>query len=84
MNAENHEALPDLEVALKKLEQIVVRMEREKLSIEVAMAEFEAGIRLVGICQQRLQQAEQKVQLLLEGEGKTLLVPYQIDQNTEV
>jgi len=42
----------NLEKALKRLEEIVSHMEKDVLSIELALDEFEKGIRLVRKCQQ--------------------------------
>jgi len=49
---------------LSHLEDLVTRMEDGKLSLEEALSTFETGIRLTRECQQALQQAELKVQIL--------------------
>jgi len=56
----------DFEQALAELEQQVHRLEGGELSLEDALKAFESGVRLTRQCQQALDQAEQKVQLLLE------------------
>lgn len=55
----------DFEQALAELEQQVHRLEGGDLPLEEALAAFESGVRLTRQCQQALDQAEQKVQLLL-------------------
>ncbi|MEL0028246.1 MAG: exodeoxyribonuclease VII small subunit [Perlucidibaca sp.] len=55
----------DFERALAELEQQVHRLEGGELSLEDALQAFESGVRLTRQCQQALDQAEQKVQLLL-------------------
>lgn len=61
-------ALPDFERALAELESIVERLEGGDLSLEESLRCFERGIVLARTCQQALREAEQKVQILLEGE----------------
>ncbi|MDZ7736996.1 MAG: exodeoxyribonuclease VII small subunit [Gammaproteobacteria bacterium] len=63
----------DFEKALKELEQLVEKMEEGELSLEESLKHFERGIALTRACQQALQSAEQKVQILLnEGDKQNL------------
>lgn len=55
---------------LSRLEDLVTRMEDGKLSLEEALSTFETGIRLTRECQQALQQAELKVQILTSPDGQ--------------
>ncbi len=59
----------NFEAAIEDLENIVEQMEEGDLSLEEAMLEFEKGVKLTRECQQALQQAEQKVKILLEKQG---------------
>ena len=59
-------ATPALETALDNLESLVERMESGELTLEESLKAFEEGVRLSRDCQQALQQAEQKVRILLE------------------
>ena len=52
------------EDALKKLETIVAAMESEDLPLEVLLAKYEEGTRLARICQEKLAEAELKIQQL--------------------
>jgi len=52
------------EEALKKLEGIVETMESGELPLEALLARFEEGTRLVKICQEKLAEAELKIQQL--------------------
>ena len=54
------------EEAFKRLEQIVGNLESGDLSLEESMKLFEEGIRLTEACKSRLEDAEQKIQLLLK------------------
>jgi len=52
------------EEALKKLETIVESMESEDLPLETLLARYEQGTRLARLCQEKLGDAELKVQQL--------------------
>jgi exodeoxyribonuclease VII small subunit len=52
------------EEALKKLETIVTTMESEDLPLEALLAKYEEGTRLARTCQEKLAEAELKIQEL--------------------
>jgi exodeoxyribonuclease VII small subunit len=52
------------EEALKKLEAIVSAMEGEDLPLETLLAKYEEGTRLAKACQDKLAEAELKIQQL--------------------
>lgn len=54
----------DFEKALAALEQIVEQMERGDLALEQSLAAYQQGVKLAQICQERLDQVEQQVQVL--------------------
>jgi len=64
------------EEAMEELEKLVEQMERGELSLEESLKSFERGIKLTRTCQQALQDAEQKVQILLEKNGEQSLEPF--------
>jgi exodeoxyribonuclease VII small subunit len=55
---------PPFEEALKKLEGVVEAMESGDLPLETLLAKYEEGARLVKICQEKLAEAELKIQQL--------------------
>lgn len=58
------------EAALKRLETIVGEMESGELSLEDMMARFEEGQSLVKVCARKLNQVEQRIEILVkEGEA---------------
>ncbi len=62
------------EEAFKRLEAIVGNLESGDLSLEESMKLFEEGIGLTEACKSRLEDAEQKIQLLLkDSDGKLSL-----------
>ncbi|WP_074822835.1 exodeoxyribonuclease VII small subunit [Pragia fontium] len=68
------------ETALSELEHIVNRLESGDLPLEDALNEFERGIQLARQGQQQLQQAEQRVQILLNGDAQAQLSPFEPDE----
>ena len=67
---------PSFEDALTELEQLVARLERGDISLEDSLLAFERGVNLTRTCQKALQEAEQKVQILIEKNGKQTLEPF--------
>jgi exodeoxyribonuclease VII small subunit len=68
------------EEALKKLEDIVEKMESDDLPLETLLAKYEEGSRLVKICQEKLSEAELKIrQLEKNAAGEMKLKPIEAD-----
>ena len=66
------------EQALQKLESIVEAMESEELPLETLLAKYEEGTRLAKACQEKLAEAELKIQQLeknVAGEMKLKPLP---------
>lgn len=55
---------PPFEEALEKLEAVVEAMEADDLPLETLMAKYEEGAKLVKVCQEKLAEAELKIQQL--------------------
>jgi len=68
---------PDFEASLAELEQLVNRMEQGDMPLADALQAFEQGIALTRECQAILDQAEQKVRMLIEKDGEQQTVPFQ-------
>jgi exodeoxyribonuclease VII small subunit len=60
------------EDALNKLEKIVSQLEEGDISLEDSLKLFEEGIRLSRICNQKLDEAEKRVEILIKGDDGTL------------
>ena len=57
--------LPEaFESAMAELEAIVAKMERGDMSLEDSLAAYQRGVSLTRLCQERLANAEQRVQVL--------------------
>ncbi|MFL6211873.1 MAG: exodeoxyribonuclease VII small subunit [Pyrinomonadaceae bacterium] len=62
------------ETSLAALEQIVRELERGDLPLEQSLELFEQGVRLSRECQERLQAAERRIEVLLrDGEGRPVV-----------
>jgi exodeoxyribonuclease VII small subunit len=72
------------EDALNKLEKIVSQLEEGEISLEESLKLFEEGIRLSRLCNQKLDEAEKKVEILLKGKDGTLNAqPFTTSVNSE-
>jgi exodeoxyribonuclease VII small subunit len=67
----------DFEQALAELETLVERLERGDLPLEEALRAFERGVVLTRHCQACLQEAQQKVEILLKRSGQPELQPFE-------
>jgi len=71
----------DYEAAVSELESLVERLEQGDISLEESLKLYERGVLLTRDCQEALQAAEQKVQMLLQQSGQSDLVDF--DPDTE-
>ncbi len=60
------------EEALKKLEKIVSKLEEGDIPLEESLKLFEEGIRLSRFCNEKLDEAEKRVEILLKGKNGIL------------
>jgi len=65
------------EASLEALERIVKQLEGGDLPLEKSLELFEQGIRLSRECQERLTQAERKIEVLLrDNQGRPVTAPF--------
>lgn len=67
---------PVFEQSLSDLQALVERLESGDLSLEESLATFEQGISLTRECQSALQNAEQRINVLLEQNGTLIEQPH--------
>ena len=60
------------EESLSELEQIASNLESGNLGLDEAIKEFEKGIKLSKECSQKLDEAEKKINILVQGENGEL------------
>lgn len=58
------------EQAMDRLDEIVARMEVEKLPLEEMVASYEEGMQLLQSCRQRIEAARRRVELINAGNGE--------------
>jgi len=71
---------PNFEKSLEDLETLVSKLESGDLSLEDSLKTFEQGIKLTRNCQTALQEAEQKVAILLQQDnGEHSSEPFELE-----
>ncbi len=66
------------EVSLEKLEGLVQKLESGDLSLEDSMKAFEEGMTLVKSCEQKLTEAQKKIEILMKDkEGNAVVQKFQ-------
>ncbi len=58
--------VPTFEAALRRLEEIVQKLEKGELPLEESLALYEEGIRLSRVCHAKLEEAEGRIELLVK------------------
>lgn len=72
------------EKAMERLEGIVESLEKGDLPLEDSLKIFEEGMELVNFCSRKLEEAQQKITLLIrEGGGKYSQQPFEPGEKTE-
>ncbi|MGC9452808.1 MAG: exodeoxyribonuclease VII small subunit [Oceanipulchritudo sp.] len=71
---------PTFEEALEKLESLVASMESGDIPLAALVEKFEEGTRLVKACEERLKQAELKIEKLREESDSVALEAFTPDE----
>ena len=70
------------EAGLERLEKIVAELESGDLPLERALYLFEEGMALSAGCRKKLEEAENRVEILLKkGDGKIVAEPFRIGED---
>ncbi len=70
------------EALLEKLQGLVRELESGETSLEDSIKKFEEGVALAKSCQERLNQAEQKIEILLKSDSSQIsTAPFESDEN---
>lgn len=70
------------EESVTELENIVQNLEEGELALEDAMSLFERGLSLSQVSQEKLKDAEQKVQILMRNKNQETLEDYNSEENS--
>src|SRR5436190_7315800 len=74
----------DFEKAFQQLEKIVQRLESEELPLDESLQLFEEGIRLSRFCNQKLEEVEKKIELILaDAKGQPRVEPFESEETAE-
>ena len=74
-------AVDKFETALKKLEEVVRKLEGGELSLDDSLKAFEEGVKLAGFCSGKLNEAEKRVELLLkQKDGSFIREKFQLEE----
>jgi exodeoxyribonuclease VII small subunit len=72
--------MPSFESSLHRLEQIVKKLDAGDLALDDALKLFEEGIQLSQQCQKQLEEAENKVEILLKkADGKLVARKFSLE-----
>jgi exodeoxyribonuclease VII small subunit len=83
MSTAEKQSIGGLEKSLEELEALVARLEGGDLPLEQALKEFERGVKLTRQCQAALQEAEQKVEILLKKTEQAEPLPFEPSDENE-
>jgi exodeoxyribonuclease VII small subunit len=71
---------PKFEAAMVRLEEIVHALEAGNLSLDDSLRVFEEGTGLLRLCTRRLEEAERRIEILLQDEGGTRAEPFRWEE----
>jgi exodeoxyribonuclease VII small subunit len=67
----------NFETSLEELERIVRELEQGELTLEKSLELFEQGVKLSRECQDRLTQAERRIEILMrDSQGRATVQPF--------
>ena len=68
----------NFETSLEELERIVRELEQGELTLEKSLELFERGVKLSRECQERLSQAERRIEMLTrDNQGRPIVTPFE-------
>ncbi len=74
----NNSKPKNLEASLEELERIVRQLEQGELTLEKSLELFEQGVKLSRDCQERLNQAERRIEILMrDNQGRATVRPFE-------
>lgn len=72
------------EESLERLEQITYELEKGDLSLEESLKKFDEGIKLADFCNKKLEEAQEKIDLLVKKNKEIVAVPYENKGNKSI
>ncbi len=66
---------------IEKLEEILSRLEDEKLPLDTSVKLYEEGMKLISVCNRSLEDAERRIKILTRGnDGEIVEMPVSPDE----
>lgn len=81
MNKQEQE--PTFEQAVKRLEEIVEKLEEGRVPLDESLQLFEEGVKLSRFCNNKLEEIERKIEILTKN-GKGDLITEEFDNNDDL
>ena len=82
MSQKNQKETPSLESAMQRISEIVSAMEDGNLPLEKLIDSYEEGINLVKDCQEKLDAAEKRIQVITRNaRGGVVLSEFEAEEN---
>src|SRR5437762_14331404 len=80
----NNSKPKNFEASLEELERIVRQLEQGELTLEKSLELFEQGVKLSRDCQERLNQAERRIEILMrDNQGRATVCPFEFERELE-
>jgi len=80
-SASSRDSGPKFEAAMARLEEIVHALEAGNLSLDDSLRVFEEGTGLLRLCTRRLEEAERRIEILMQDEsGGTRAEPFRWEE----
>lgn len=71
------------ESSLEELERIVGDLEKGDLTLEKSLELFEQGVKLSRDCQERLSEAERRIEILMrDNQGRATVRPFEVESDS--
>lgn len=68
------------ETCLEKLEEIVQKLEEGEIPLDESLKAFEEGMKLAKACEDRLQEAQKKIEILMKNkDGKKVAMEFEVE-----
>ena len=75
--------MKSFEESVQALETLIKELEQGDLPLEEALKKFEEGVKLIKYCNQKLDEAEQKIELILKDREGIQTVPFEEPGETQ-
>ncbi len=84
MEAQEKQNKKTFEESLKRLEEIVLKLETGDVPLEETIALFQEGIQLVNFCNQKLEEVKHKVEIVIRNKNGFTLQPFEEKNNNKL